>query len=53
VGLYTRSHDTLITDREYRDNAAPVAVKYRVRAAVRVTAGSGSYPNLSQGAFWP
>jgi hypothetical protein len=53
AGPYARIHDALITDREYRDNDAPVVVKYLVRAAELATTGSGSYTNLSQGMFWP
>jgi hypothetical protein len=53
AGPYARIHDALITEREYRDNATTMAVKYMVRAAELVTTGSGSYTNLSQGIFWP
>jgi hypothetical protein len=53
AGPYERIHDALITNRDYRDNDTPVAVKYMVRAAELVTTGSGSYTNLSQGTFWP
>lgn len=53
AGPFSRVNDALVTDREFRDPAVPLAVKYMVRAAELVTTGSGSYTNLSLGVFWP